>query len=301
MSDCVRTSAKSAVEWPTVGLAIVCYGMFFGALWVLPVWIAILVLGPTIALHASLTHEVVHGHPFQSRLANAAMVFPALTLTVPYARFRATHLAHHRDEMLTDPYDDPETNYLDPVVWQRLLAPMKTVLRINNTLAGRMLIGPLLGQVMWMMSDFRACKAGDRAVLFGWLAHIPALGVIVALVWIAPLPFWAYFAGAYLGHSILRIRTFLEHRAHELARARTVIVEDNGALALLFLNNNLHVVHHMHPNVAWYDLPSLYAQNKAHYLRRNEGYVFTSYRDVFRRHFWRAKDTVAHPLWRPRG
>ena len=27
------------------------------------------------------------------------------------------HLAHHRDAMLTDPYDDPESNYLDPAVW----------------------------------------------------------------------------------------------------------------------------------------------------------------------------------------
>ncbi|SMX37264.1 fatty acid desaturase [Octadecabacter ascidiaceicola] len=300
MSDCVRTSERSAVEWPTVGLAVVCYFFLFLALWVLPVWGAILVLGPAIALHASLTHEVVHGHPFQSQVANAALVFPALTLTVPYARFRATHLAHHRDEVLTDPYDDPETNYLDPEVWQRLGRPMRAVLRINNTLAGRLLIGPLIGQIVWMLSDYRACRAGDRTVLRGWVEHIPALGLVLAVVWAAPLPFWAYAAGAYIAHSILRLRTYLEHQAHELARARTVIVEGRGALALLFLNNNLHVVHHMHPNVAWYDLPTLYAQNKAHYQRRNDGYVFTSYSQVFRRHFWRAKDTVAHPLWRPR-
>ncbi len=54
----------------------------------------------------------------------------------------------------------------------------------------------------------------------------------------------------------------------------------------------------MHPNVAWYDLPALYATNRAQYLRRNDGYVFTSYRDVFRRYFWYAKDPVPHPLWR---
>ncbi|MEN8839734.1 MAG: fatty acid desaturase [Octadecabacter sp.] len=301
MPERLRTSVRNAVEWPTVGLAVLCYGVFFLSLWVLPIWAAILVLGPTIALHASLTHEVVHGHPFQSKVANAALIFPALTLTVPFARFRATHLAHHRDELLTDPYDDPETNYLDPAVWQRMGTVMRVVLRFNNTLAGRMLIGPLLGQVMWMLSDLRACKAGDRAVMWGWITHVPALAVVVVVVWIAPLPFWAYAIGTYLGHSILRIRTYLEHRAHELARARTVIVEDGGPLALLFLNNNLHVVHHMHPNVAWYDLPPLYAQNKDHYLRRNDGYVFTSYAQVFKRHFWRAKDTVAHPLWRPRG
>ena len=204
MPECVRTSARSSVEWPTVGLAAVCYVALFLALWILPTWVAILVLGPTIALHASLTHEVVHGHPFQSKVANAALVSPALTLTVPYARFEATHLAHHRDELLTDPYDDPETNYLDPEVWKRLSAPVRMVLQFNNTLAGRLLVGPLLGQVIWMLSDFRACKAGDRAVMRGWVAHIPALGVVLALIWVAPV-------------AVLGLRGWSLYRAFDLA------------------------------------------------------------------------------------
>jgi len=298
MSERSATLTPSmAVEWPTVRLAGVCYLGVIIALWILPTWAAIIVLGPIIALHASLSHEVVHGHPFANQTLNAALVFPALTLVVPYARFRATHLAHHRDEHLTDPYDDPESNYLEPAVWVRLALPARALLRFNNRLLGRLLIGPLLGQFMWMANDLRACRAGERVVIWGWVAHIPAVAVVVALVWAAPLPFWAYAMGAYIGHAIVRIRTFLEHRAHDLARARTVIVEDRGLLALLFLNNNLHVVHHMHPCVAWYDLPALYASNRAHYLRRNDGYVFASYGAVFRRHFWNAKDPVPHPLW----
>lgn len=300
MSDFSAQSAPTAraVEWPTVGLAALCYGGVIAALWLLPTVLAILVLGPLIALHASLTHEVVHGHPFRSQTLNAALVFPALTLTVPYARFRATHLAHHRDEHLTDPYDDPETNYLDPEVWGRLSAPMRAILQFNTCLMGRLLIGPILGQIAWMASDVRACRRKDRAVLWGWVMHIPAVMLVAAVIWIAPLPFWAYASGAYIAHAILRLRTYLEHRAHDLARARTVIVEDRGLLALLFLNNNLHVVHHMHPAVAWYDLPAMYAANRAHYLRRNDGYMFPSYAAVLRRHFWRGKDPVAHPLWR---
>ena len=38
---------------------------------------------------------------------NEALVFPALSLAIPYQRFRDSHLAHHNDEILTDPYDDP--------------------------------------------------------------------------------------------------------------------------------------------------------------------------------------------------
>ena len=33
------------------------------------------------------------------------------------------------------------------------------------------------------------------------------------------------------------------------------------------------------------------------YLAVNDGYVYRSYGEVFRRYFWRAKDPVPHPLW----
>jgi fatty acid desaturase len=111
------------------------------------------------------------------------------------------------------------------------------------------------------------------------------------------MPVWAYLVCAYAGFSILKIRTFLEHRAHERASGRTVVIEDRGPLAFLFLNNNLHVVHHMHPGVAWYELPRMFAENRERYLRRYDGYYYRSYAEVFGRHFLRAKDPVPHPLW----
>ncbi|MEM9126831.1 MAG: fatty acid desaturase, partial [Pseudomonadota bacterium] len=79
--------------------------------------------------------------------------------------------------------------------------------------------------------------------------------------------------------------------------ARTVIVEDRGPLAFLFLNNNLHVVHHMNPKAPWYRLPGLYRTGRERYLTSNEAYVYKSYTEVFRQYFWRSKDPVVHPLW----
>jgi fatty acid desaturase len=111
---------------------------------------------------------------------------------------------------------------------------------------------------------------------------------------------WVYLVACYVALSILKIRTFLEHRAHDRASGRTVVVEDRGVLALLFLNNNYHVVHHTHPSVSWYHLPALYSAHKARYLRRNHGYVYRSYGQVFRQFLFRRKDPVAHPLWKPR-
>ena len=81
------------------------------------------------------------------------------------------------------------------------------------------------------------------------------------------------------------------------ARARSVIIEDRGPLALLFLNNNLHAVHHKHPKVPWYLLPDLYRREAARFTHLNDGYVYRSYGEIFRRYFFQRKDPVPHPLW----
>ncbi|WP_224815545.1 fatty acid desaturase [Hasllibacter sp. MH4015] len=287
------------IEWPTLALIGLCYAVWLAAIfWVagFSPTLAIVVAALAIALHASLQHEVLHGHPFGDRRLGEPLVFASLNLAIPYIRFRDTHLAHHMDATLTDPYDDPESNYFDPVAWAALSGPVRAVLAVNNTLLGRMLIGPVVAQVMFMGADARLIRAGDRGVSWAWACHLGLSGAILWLVAVSPMPVWAYLLACYGGLSILKIRTFLEHQAHERARGRTVIIEDRGPLAFLFLNNNLHVVHHMHPKLPWYRLPKIYFNNREKYLRRNDGYCYRSYAEIFRRHLLRAKDPVPHPM-----
>jgi fatty acid desaturase len=289
------------VEWPTLILLLVTYVFWaVGTTWAASIWLplGIAVTAIAMAQFSSLQHEVLHGHPFRNRLLNEALVFPGLNLFVPYGRFRDLHLAHHHDPVLTDPYDDPESNYLDPATWVRLPGPLRALLRLNNTLLGRMLFGPAIGTWHLVAGDIAAARKGDRSVARAWILH--GFGVALVALWlvlVAEMPLWAYLLSTYLAYSLLKIRTFLEHRAHEAARARTVIIEDRGPLALLFLNNNLHVVHHMHPSVPWYRLPETYRANREHYLRRNEGYLYRSYAEIIGRYLLRAKDPVPHPLW----
>ena len=174
----------------------------------------------------------------------------------------------------------------------------RKILRLNNTLLGRMLLGPAVGTWYFVKGDIALVKAGDARVRLAWVLN--AVGVAMVLVWlwaVGTMPVLAYVPAVYLGLSLLKIRTFLGHRAHEKFRARTVIIEDRGPLSYLFLNNNFHVVHHCMPNVPWYDLPGLYAAKRAHFQRRNEAYVYRSYGEIFRLYFLRAKDPVPHPVW----
>jgi len=288
------------VEWPTLALIVACYLLWvIATTWAAAVWLplAIALLTFTATLHSSLQHEVLHGHPFRSRRANEALVFLPVGLCFPYRRFRDLHLAHHRDERLTDPYDDPESNFLDPAVWARLPRWKQRLFRANNTLLGRMALGPAIGIAGFVAGDWKAIRAGDREIARAWVLHVVGLFIIGGWIAIVPMPLWAYVVAAYLGMSVLKIRTFLEHRAHEAAPGRTVIVERGGILGFLFLYNNLHIVHHTRPRVPWYRLPALYAAERDAFLARNHGYLYASYGEIFRRYFLRAKDPVPHPLW----
>jgi len=293
-------SRGKAVEWVTLFAILGCFVLWGIAVFWIAAFsgpIAVLILAVVLTFHSSLSHEALHGHPFRHRWLNEAVMWLPLGVAVPYARFRDLHLAHHLDANLTDPYDDPESNYLDPLVWRRLPGWTRVLLGINNTLAGRIVIGPAIGQAMFVAADIRRIRAGDRALAVTWGLHF--VGVLGGLwvVALSALPVWAYLLSAYTALGILRIRTFAEHRAHAASRARTVIIEDRGPLAFLFLFNNLHVVHHMHPDAPWYQLPALYRQGQARYRAVNEGYVFASYGALFRAHLLRAKDPVPHPLW----
>ncbi len=287
-------------EWPTICLFIVTAGLWLWAtsgLYTLSPLAGIVLTGLAITQFSSLQHEALHGHPFANRVWNEVLATPALTLTVPYRRFRDTHLAHHHDPVLTDPYDDPESNYLDPEVWARLPVAVQILLRWNNTMLGRITIGPILGNALWLRNEARLFAAGEQGVRGAWALHLLGLGPVVLWLWASSMPFWAYLLAVWVGHGLLKIRTFLEHRAHEAARARTVIIEDRGLFSLLFLNNNFHAVHHCQPGVAWYRLPGVYLRDKARFLARNEGYAYRSYAQVFRLYALRAKDPVPHPLW----
>ena len=289
-------------EWPTLLLLAVTYALWAMGTTIVWSWspvLAVILTALAVAQQSSLQHEALHGHPFGNEHLNHALVFVPLGLIYPYIRFRDTHLAHHHDPILTDPYDDPESNYQDPAVWARMSVPMRALLRVNNTLLGRMLLGPAIGGVFFIAGDIRAMLGGDRRILGAYALHAAGLVLLAGWWWvgIGKMSLGGYLLAAYLGGSLLKIRTYLEHRAHEAARARTVIIEDRGPLALLFLNNNLHVVHHVHPQVPWYDLPALYRSNRDHYLRRNEGYLYRSYREIFLNYLFKAKDPVPHPVW----
>lgn len=296
-------SERLRVEAPTWAALVICYGLY--ALLCMsapdiPFGLGYIALALVIGFHSSLQHEMIHGHPTPWPLVNEALVFPSLSLAFPYRRYHDTHLAHHRDARLTDPYDDPESWYLDPKDWERRSALMKAILVANNTVIGRLIIGPGLGMVRFYSADLKRIIAGDRVVIEAWALHIAGLAMIYFWLSYSGISLTGYLLAAYGGLALINLRSFLEHRADERVAGRSALVEDRGPLALLYLNNNLHAVHHAHPELPWAQIPAHYRKHKERFQRLNGGYVFRSYAQVLALHAFRPKEPPAHPMMEPR-
>lgn len=289
------------LEWPTLGMIALAYGGWIAAgvwLWPAAPVLALAVMAVLAALHSSLTHECLHGHPTRIRGLNEALVALPLTLVYPYRRYKATHLAHHADERLTDPFEDPESYYKARWRLRAMPAWFRRVLTVNNTMIGRVVLGPVLGAGGFLVQEWGHLRAGRRGVRLAWALHLPALAVVLGAVWAMGIPLWLYLvAVAWPALSLIAIRTYAEHRWHETPEGRTIIVE-RSPLAWLYLHNNLHIVHHQFPAVPWYRLPALYAAHREEFRALNHGYWYPDYLTLLRAHAFRAKEPVAHPVLR---
>ncbi|ESZ42516.1 fatty acid desaturase [Mesorhizobium sp. L2C066B000] len=298
----IKRRDAAAIEWPTVVLAFFCYGMWLAAgllLWPSYPIPALLLLGFILALQSSIMHEVLHGHPTRRALINEAFVFLPIGLVWPFRRFKTLHLRHHADERLTDPLDDPESYYQALWMHDDLPPTMKFLLKINNTMAGRFFLGPWLSCIGFFVDDARHVIAGDKVIGKAWLLHAIGLAIVVPIVQFGfGIPVWLYIlVPVWLGQSLIAVRTFAEHQWSEHPEGRTVIIE-RSPLSFLFLNNNLHFVHHKTPTLAWYRLPKLFADRRDEWLRMNNGYAYPNYFALIKAYAFKAKEPIVHPVLR---
>lgn len=259
----------------------------------LPPLLAAALGGWLTAWHGSLQHETIHGHPTGSQRFNQLLGYPPLSLWMPYPRYRQLHLAHHATEHLTAPGADPESRYVSA----RGGALHRAVTSMTSTLLGRLLIGPLVEIGGFLASEARAAWRGEAGVRRAWAIHLAGVAAIGGWLLLAcKMSLGQYLlCFVYPGAALSLLRSFAEHRADPDPARRIAVVEQAPILGLLFLNNNLHAVHHAFPAASWRQLPGLYAGRRKAILQANGGLVYRGYNDVIRRYLLRPHDVLVHP------
>jgi fatty acid desaturase len=292
---------KRRLDFRTLGVALAVYGGFLALTAFfrdLPLWLTAPLGSLLLAWYGSLQHETIHGHPTTSRRINAMLGGLPLSLWIPYAIYRETHLRHHRHggRYLTEVGRDPESFYLPPGALAKVGLIRRAIHAANCTLAGRIILGPAVAIATFWAREARKLWAGDRRRLLIWLRH--ALGIALVLSWtvgVCHVPLIAYVALiVYPSVSLSHLRSFAEHRADTNSRRRTRVVEANPLWALIFLNNNLHIAHHAHPKLPWHQLPSAWRQMR-NSVRDPALVIRGGYREVIRTYLFRPLINAEHP------
>jgi fatty acid desaturase len=291
------------VEYSTLLLILADYAAWLAITFAYPHW-SLLVVAPIAAvlvtLHGSLQHEIVHGHPTRWPAINRALGMMPLSFWLPFERYRRSHRIHHKDLRLTDPLDDPESYYWTPEDFARLLPHTRLLLRVQQTLAGRVLVGSWWSMLRFAHLELRLLIRNEDHARRDWLEHL--LWCVPVVLWLklaCGMPVWLYFVAIVIpSNGLVLVRSFAEHRARPEPSQRVAVVEDSWILGPLYLFNNLHSLHHETPLIPWYELPARYRANRERLLAENGGLVYRTYFEVARRFLFRAHDDPRHPTGR---
>lgn len=295
-----RGHRPTAIEYPTLLLLLGTYGGWLAVTaaydrW--PLWVVAPLAAILVALHSSLQHELVHGHPTPWDRVNRALGSVSLSLWLPFERYRETHLIHHVNERLTDPHDDPESYYWLPDDWARVGALQRAFVHVQQTLAGRVVIGSFYRIGRFLTREFVGIVRGTGRLRSVWFEHL--LWCVPVILWLTlacRMPLWLYFvAVVFPANGLQLIRSFAEHRARPSVGERIAIVERSWILGPLFLFNNLHALHHAEPHIPWYRYNARYRELRDQLIRENGGLVYTTYFEVAQRYLFRPHDTLMHP------
>lgn len=221
----------------------------------MPLWPLLLpVQGILLVFLFTLEHECTHRTPFASdRLCDRAGQVCGLVLILPFAWFRAFHLAHHRFTNL--PGEDPELDSPKPA----------TVRQWAWHVSGL----PYWGAAVRLM--LRLCLGREEARYIASRAlprmqrEARVMAVLYALaglsLFLSPLPLWLWIVPVLLGQPFLRLYLLAEHGdcpfvANMFENTRTTFT--NRIVRFLAWNMPYHVEHHVYPAVPFHRLPELH-------------------------------------------
>ena len=193
--------------------------------------------GYVLAWHFSLQHEAIHGWRTLPLWLRPALVWPPIGGWLPYELYRRSHTIHHRDENLTYPGVDTESVYHREADWLGYSKSWRAILMFNQTLLGRLSIGPFLRLRKLVINETGMLRRGDFSNVWIWLRFSLGLAAVLAFVKVVGhMPIWKYYLLiAYPGFSLGLLRAFIEHRWGAAPEERIASVESNWVFGLLFL------------------------------------------------------------------
>ena len=232
---------------------------FFPLLWAAGVWATLAgplpvrlvgVAGSALALNAFvlLLHEGMHGVLIRDRHANRwAAVALGASVLVGFSAYRVMHLRHHR--YLGDPRDpDDYDNYsANPrVVWALHFL--------------RLTLGAYLYVLLMPFLAFRHGRRPERRRVAVEYAILVAVWTTVALLIPLHVLAWCWLLPLAVVAAMTNVRGFTQHGIADVHDPFTASrsMHPNLVASFLLLHENLHLEHHLFPEVPSYNLAAVH-------------------------------------------
>lgn len=255
------------LAWPTVllwGATLVLFGLEMAGLllWDWSRWATVPMGAAVTFLMFSVVHEATHHAVSTSTRTNDLFGHLAVPFVVPWATFgliKYIHIEHHRNT--NEPKaTDPDMWCDEGPAWQLPLR-WATIDLWYIAFYLRKLKERPRGEIALTFTVF-ALGVGALAVLgFGVSAEFVIWGVLVPQRFgILVLGWWF----DYLPHHGLTVT-----QREDKYRATRVRVGGEKVLTPLFVYQNYHLVHHLHPSVPFYRYVRAWRRNEQAYLDRN--------------------------------
>ncbi len=220
----------------------------------------------------ALVHESAHRNVFRSRAANVVLgTIAGVLCGIPYAAYRAFHLDHHA-YTVTD--RDPEGL---PYVPKTRIGYVATAL-VTGPAYAVLLAAAIVRTAFGRPPSWVRTRAARREVVLGGGAHIAVVvaSVAAAIIGVSWLAWGLLFPASIVLTFWLPFLLTSEHFAGEpgpiVTNTRTVL--SNRVVRTMFWNTNLHVEHHLMPNVPSSKMPRLHPLVRDHALVHSGYFAF---------------------------
>jgi fatty acid desaturase len=252
------------------------------AIYFLPVWSCVfisLIIASRFHSFGVILHDVVH-MPLKNKTAKIRLleIMTGYPIASTLNAMRYHHLRHHKDScMVTDPYfkRSPSNNpIITCLVFLKysILIPFWTIRGLYGSLAfyipamrknyARVFLQDKSGLDLTESKEVIQCAKEDQFQLLFYFFVFSILFVffsvkIILFCYLFPIA----ITGLVSGYRVAKEHHLVEVNDRKMETIVKTTVDHNlGGVLQFFLaprNIGYHIVHHLHPQVAWYQLPKL--------------------------------------------
>jgi beta-carotene hydroxylase len=219
----------------------------------LPLW---LVAQQGIHLLGMVGHEGLHGNLHRNRLLSVhlGLFFSSMAISYLVTGYFVTHWHHH---LYTNTEDDPDVEACSKfnTFWSRCFLSRMHLTKIYRKSTYQLAFGRefTTDHLPFGLRQLRTFARLNLLYQLFWIAAYALVGIVDVM--------WLFVAiiVPHLGAVVASgLRVYVEHAGTDAEPGREARSFSSRLWTILFFGNNLHLEHHLYPNVPCHRLPALH-------------------------------------------